>query len=157
MSPLLWFLLLACLLSILALASPLRSIWSRMLIGPFLSVVYLLDFAGQIRFVVPGFFVVGSLWLITFRRRERFTLDQFKYAIGPIASAILLVCFVAFRPSLLEYPVDHINYWQRLIHASSTGSPDVLTCGLGGLTVYDATCTLWLLSLIHISEPTRPY
>ena len=144
MGSLLWFLLMTCLLSILALASRSRSICSRMLIGPLLAVVYGLNAAGLFGFVAQGILVAGLLWVVIFLCWERCSLYQFKRAIGPLAAAILLVCFVAFRPSLLEYPVDHINYWQKLIELSGVGAIDAQACELGGLSVYDSSCTLWV-------------
>ena len=143
MGSLFWFLLLACLLSILALAGRSRSILSRTLIAPLLAVVYGLNAAGLVGFVPPGLLVAAFLWIVIFFRWERCGLDQFKRAIGPLAAAILVVCLVAFRPSLLEYPVDHINYWQRLVEASGVGAADAQACDLGGPSAYIPYCTLW--------------
>jgi hypothetical protein len=60
-----------------------------------------------------------------------------------LGAAILLAGFVALRPSLLEYPVDHINYWQKLIESSGVGGADAQACDLGGPAIYIPYCTLW--------------
>jgi hypothetical protein len=144
MGSLLCFLLLACLLSILALASRSYSIWPRMLIAPLLAVVYGLNSVGLGGFVTQGLLAAGIFWVAALLRWDRCTVDQFRRSWGPLAVAIVLVSFVAFRPSLLEYPVDHINYWQRLIEASGDGSAKALTCDLGGPSTYILSCTLWV-------------
>jgi hypothetical protein len=143
MGSLLCFLLLACLLSILALVSRSSSIWSRMLIAPLLAVVYGLNSVGLGGFVTQGLLAAGIFWIAAFLRWDRCSVDQFRRSWGPLAVAIVLVSFVAFRPSLLEYPVDHINYWQRLIEASGDGSANALACDLGGPSAYIPYCTLW--------------
>jgi hypothetical protein len=144
MGSLLCFLLLACLLSILALASRSLLIWPRMLIAPLLAVVYGLNSVGMGGFVPQGLLVAGLFWAAALLRWDRCTVDQFKRSLGPLAVAIMLVGFVAFRPSLLEYPVDHINYWQRLIEASGDGSAKALACDLGSPSAYLSSCTLWV-------------
>jgi hypothetical protein len=143
MGSLLCFLLLACLLSILALASRSSAIWPRMLMAPLLAVVYGLNSVGLGGFAAQGLLVAGLFWAAAMLRWERCTVDQFKRSLGLLACAILLASFVAFRPSLLEYPVDHINYWQRLIEASGYGSSSALACDLGGPFTYTPYCTLW--------------
>lgn len=144
MGSLLCFLLLACLLSVLSLGSRAASIWSRMLIAPMLAVVYGLNSVGLGGIVVQCLLAAGLIWAAALLRWERCTVDQFRRSLGPVIVAILLACFVAFRPSLLEYPVDHINYWQRLIEASGRGSANAIACDLGGPSTYMSACTLWI-------------
>jgi hypothetical protein len=144
MGSLLCFLLLACLLSILALASRSPAIWPRMLIAPLLAVVYGLNTVGMGSFVPQSLLAAGFFWAVALLRWDRCTVDQFKRSLCPLAVAIVLVGFVAFRPSLLEYPVDHINYWQRLLDASGDGSTKALACDLGGPSAYLSSCTLWV-------------
>lgn len=144
MGSLLCFLFLACLLSILVLASRSASIWSRMLLAPLLAVVYGLDGVGLGSFVAQGLLVAGFVWAAALLRWDRCTAEKFRRSLGPLTVAIVLAGFVAFRPSLLEYPVDHINYWQRLIEASGNGSANALACDLGGPSTYISSCTLWV-------------
>lgn len=144
MGSLIFFLLIACLLSILALASRSRSIRSRMLLGPFLAAIYGLNVIGHVEIAPQALLVVGLFWALIFRYWEHLSLDHFKHALAPLATATLIVCFVAFRPSLLEYPADHINYWQNLLEATGVGSARALACGLGDISIYDSSCTLWL-------------
>ena len=115
-----------------------------MLIGPLLAVVYGFNAADLGGFVTQGLLVSGLLWVVIFLHCERCSLDEFKRVIGPLVVAILLVSFVAFRPSLLEYPADHINYWQRLIDAPSDVAENASKCALGSPLSYIASCTLWL-------------
>lgn len=56
----------------------------------------------------------------------------------------LLVFWVGFRPALLEYPADHVAYWQRLIEASGISSADAQSCEMGDLATYVSSCTLWV-------------
>ena len=65
---------------------------------------------------------------------------------------------LALLVSLLSQPnQENINGFQ--FHIGKMGTHDIvaLQCGIGKVNAAVGTTTLINLSLIHISEPTRPY
>ena len=109
-----------------------------------LVVVYVFIAAGlsgflTVALLLTGLGFAGALW-----RWGDCRSAALRLASGPLTVAILVSVYVAFRPSLLEYPVDHINYWQRLMEAAGAGSSNAAACRLEGLATYVPYCTLWV-------------
>ena len=95
-----------------------------------LVVVYVFIAAGlsgflTVALLLTGLGFAGALW-----RWGDCSSAALRLASGPLTVAILVSVYVAFRPSLLEYPVDHINYWQRLMEAAGAGSSNAAACRL---------------------------
>lgn len=143
MGSLLCFLAIACGLSVLALTSRSSVLWPRMPLAAVLIVVYLFSAAGRSGLLVSSVLLTGLGFAVALWRWGKCDFAELKLASGPIAVAILVSVYVAFRPSLLEYPIDHINYWQRLMEAAGAGSANASACRMGDLSAYVPYCTLW--------------
>ncbi len=143
MGSLLCFLAIACGLSVQALTSRSSALWPRMPLAALLVVVYLFSAAGLPGFLVAAVLLTGLGFAVALWRWGECDSAALKLASGPLAVAILVSVYVAFRPSLLEYPVDHINYWQRLMEAAGAGSSNASACSMGHLSSYVPYCTLW--------------
>jgi hypothetical protein len=143
MGSLLCFLAIACGLSVLALTSRSAALWPRMPLAALLTVVYLFSAARLSGLLTAAVLLAGLGFAFALWRWGDCRSAALKLASGPLTVAILLSVYVAFRPSLLEYPVDHINYWQRLMEAAGAGSANASACRLEGLATYTPYCTLW--------------
>jgi hypothetical protein len=143
MGSLLCFLAVACGLSVLALTSRSAALWPRMPLAALLTVVYLFSAAGLSGLLTAAVLLAGLGFAFALWRWGDCRSAALKLASGPLTVAILVSVYVAFRPSLLEYPVDHINYWQRLMEAAGAGSANASACRLEGLATYIPYCTLW--------------
>ena len=143
MGSLLAFLLVGCVLSVMALASQSPALWTRLPLVTLLLSTYLLNLCGLgdgVSVIVP---VLGLIFACSFLRWGAFVKAALRPYLGLLGVAVLVSAYIAFRPSLLEYPVDHIVYWQSLTAAAGSGSAEALTCSMGGPLIYQSYCTLW--------------
>jgi hypothetical protein len=108
-----------------------------------LAVVYAFSAAGLSGLLTAAVLLAGLGFAVALWRWGDCRSAALKLASGPLTVAFLVSVYVAFRPSLLEYPVDHINYWQRLMEAAGAGSANASACRLEGLATYVPYCTLW--------------
>ena len=143
MGSLLLFLLLGCVLSLVAMSCQATAMWSRLPLACLLLGIYGLNLAGRINSLTPVFLVASALLGCALLRWGDSSIERLKFYFFPIAAAFLLAFFVGFRPALLEYPVDHIDYWQRLVEGSGVGNAVAVACDMGGLATYTSQCTLW--------------
>ena len=144
MGSLLCFLAIACVLSFLSLVSRSSSLWPRMPLAFLLAAVYGCSASGLLAHVPISLLLIGLAFSIALWRQGCLSASAFRVATGPLVVAVLVSLYVAFRPSLLEYPVDHINYWQRLMEAAGLGSANASICRMEGPAAYAAECTLWI-------------
>lgn len=143
MGSLLLFLLLGCALSLFSLASSARSLWSRIPLASLLVVVYILTLFGFGSLVAPAMIGAALLWGCGLLQVDCISLESLRRYLLPLGSAFFVVFFVALRPSLLEYPADHVFYWQRLVEVSGLGNSSAMGCDFGSPTAYVPYCTLW--------------
>lgn len=138
------FLLLASALLSLGITSQSRAIWPRMSLGFLTGGAYILS-AIHLEAALNGVLLAISITYVSFILRwGKCSAVQGRRYLGPSLFAVFVCVLVAFRPSLLEYPVDHLNYWQRVIDAFGVGRADVLACELGNFLEYKSVCSIWL-------------
>ncbi len=143
MGSLLLFLVVAGVLSLFSLASGSCRLWVRMPLGLTLAVVYIINLAGFGASTSVLLLIAGLFFLVCLLRWGQCHAAVAQQAWLPVCVALLASLYVGLRPSLLEYPVDHLNYWQHLIEASGVSGPEVMACDMGGLATYTGFCTLW--------------
>jgi hypothetical protein len=112
-------------------------------VGLMLAVVYIINLAGFGASTSVLLLIAGIVFLVCLLRWGQCRAAVVQQAWLSVCIALLATFYVGLRPSLLEYPVDHLNYWQHLIEASGVSGPKVMACDMGGLATYKGFCTLW--------------